>query len=268
MSRRGLFLPPFDALADPVLLADVAVEAEAAGWDGVFLWDHLLYADPVTEIADPWTCLAAIAVRTTRLQFGPMVTPLTRRRPQVLARQAATLDRLSGGRLVLGFGLGDDGGVGELSRFGEELDAKVRAARLDEGLGLLRRLLAGEQVDHDGEHFTARDVRFLPAATRPGGIPFWIGGRWPNAAPLRRAARHDGAFVISLSGPDDLTGVRQTLADARDGDLTGFDVVVELPAGADTAPWEAAGATWVLTRLGPYRLDVDEVRRVVRAGLR
>ena len=139
MSRRGLFLPPFDALADPVLLADLAADAEEAGWDGVFLWDHLLYAEPVTEISDPWTCCAAIAVRTTRLQFGPMVTPLTRRRPQVLARQAATLDRLSGGRLVLGFGLGDDGGVGELSRFGEELDARVRAARLDEGLGLLRR---------------------------------------------------------------------------------------------------------------------------------
>jgi alkanesulfonate monooxygenase SsuD/methylene tetrahydromethanopterin reductase-like flavin-dependent oxidoreductase (luciferase family) len=268
MSRRGLFLPPFDALADPVLLADLAVEAEEAGWDGVFLWDHLLYADPVTEIADPWTCCAAIAVRTTRLQFGPMVTPLTRRRPQVLARQAATLDRLSGGRLVLGFGLGDDGGVGELSRFGEELDARVRAARLDEGLGLLRRLLAGEQVDHDGEHFAARDVRFLPAATRPGGIPFWIGGRWPNVAPLRRAARHDGAFVISLSGPDDLAGVRQTLTKARGGDLTGFDVVVELPADADPAPWEAAGATWVLTRLGPYRLDVADVRRVVRRGPR
>ena len=268
MSRRGLFLPPFDALADPVLLADLAGDAEEAGWDGVFLWDHLLYAEPVTEIADPWTCCAAIALRTSRLQFGPMVTPLTRRRPQVLARQAATLDRLSGGRLVLGFGLGDDGGVGELSRFGEELDARVRAARLDEGLGLLRRLLAGEPVDHDGEHFAARDVRFLPAATRPCGIPFWIGGRWPNAAPLRRAARHDGAFVISLPGPDELAGVRQTLAGARGGDLAGFDVVVELPADADAAPWEAAGATWVLTRLGPYRLDVADVRRVVRRGPR
>ncbi|MEU2350759.1 LLM class flavin-dependent oxidoreductase [Modestobacter sp. NPDC049651] len=266
VARRGLFLPPFDALADPVLLGDLAVEAEQAGWDGVFLWDHLLYSEPVREIADPWTCLAAIAVRTSRLLLGPMVTPLTRRRPQVLARQAVTLDRLSGGRLVLGFGLGDDGGVGELSRFGEELDARVRAARLDEGLELLRSLLAGGDVDHDGEHFTARDVRFLPTAARPEGIPIWIGGRWPNRAPLRRAARYDGAFVISVPGPDDLAAVLTTVAGSRPDGAAAFDLVVELPPGADAATWAAAGATWVLTRVGPYGLDLAEVRRVVRNG--
>jgi alkanesulfonate monooxygenase SsuD/methylene tetrahydromethanopterin reductase-like flavin-dependent oxidoreductase (luciferase family) len=266
VSRRGLFLPPFDVLADPRLVAELAVEAEEVGWDGVFLWDHLLYADPVTAISDPWTCCAAIAVRTSRIQFGPMVTPLTRRRPQVLARQAAALDQLSGGRLVLGFGLGDDGRVGELSRFDEELEPRVRAARLDEGLELLRRLLSGAEVDHDGTHFTARGVQFLPPATRPGGIPFWIGGRWPNAAPLRRAARHEGAFVISVPGPAGLAQVRETVAAARADGLAGFDVVVDLPVGEDAQPWAAAGATWVLTRLGPYDLDLAEVRRVVRAG--
>ena len=200
MTRRGLFLPPFDVLADPRLVAELAVEAEDAGWDGVFVWDHLLYSAPVTAISDPWICCAAIAAATSRIEFGPMVTPLTRRRPQVLARQAAALDQLSDGRLVLGFGLGDDGRVGELSRFGEEVEPKARAARLDEGLELLRRLLSGGDVDHDGTHFAARGVEFQPSATRPGGIPFWIGGRWPNAAPLRRAARYDGAFVISYDG--------------------------------------------------------------------
>jgi alkanesulfonate monooxygenase SsuD/methylene tetrahydromethanopterin reductase-like flavin-dependent oxidoreductase (luciferase family) len=266
VTRRGLFLPPFDVLADPRLIADLAVEAEQAEWDGVFLWDHLLYADPVQAISDPWTCCAAIAVRTERIEFGVMVTPLTRRRPQVLARQAAALDQLSGGRLVLGFGLGDDGGVGELSRFGEELQPRVRAARLDEGLDLLRGLLSGAEVDHDGTHFTARGVQFLPTATRPGGIPFWIGGRWPNAAPLRRAARFEGAFVISVPEPAGLTQVRETVAAARSGGSAGFDVVVDLPVGADPQPWAAAGATWVLTRLGPYSLDLAEVQRVVRAG--
>lgn len=268
MTARGLFLPPFDALADPVLLAELAAEAEQAGWDGVFLWDHLLYSEPVREIADPWICCAAIAVATSRIRFGPMVTPLTRRRPQVLARQAATLDRLSGGRLVLGFGLGDDGRVGELSRFGEEADARVRAARLDEGLGLLRGLLSGADVDHDGDHFAARGVRFLPRPARPEGIPFWIGGRWPNAAPLRRAARHEGVFVISVPEPAGLGQVLEGVGAARPAGLDGFDVVVELPADADPGPWAAAGATWVLTRLGPYDLDPQEVRRVVRAGPR
>jgi alkanesulfonate monooxygenase SsuD/methylene tetrahydromethanopterin reductase-like flavin-dependent oxidoreductase (luciferase family) len=266
MTRRGLFLPPFDVLADPRLVAELAVEAEDAGWDGVFVWDHLLYAEPVGAISDPWICCAAIAARTSRIQFGPMVTPLARRRPQVLARQAVALDQLSGGRLVLGFGLGDDGRVGELSRFGEEVEPRVRAARLDEALELLRRLLSGAQVDHAGTHFTARGVRFEPRATRPGGIPIWIGGRWPNEAPLRRAARHDGAFVISVPEPSGLAQVRETVAAARAGGLADFDVVVELPVGEDAQPWAAAGATWVLTRVGPYELDLDDLRRVVRAG--
>jgi alkanesulfonate monooxygenase SsuD/methylene tetrahydromethanopterin reductase-like flavin-dependent oxidoreductase (luciferase family) len=266
VTRRGLFLPPFDVLADPRRVAELAVQAENAGWDGVFLWDHLLYSAPVRAISDPWICCAAIATSTSRIQFGPMVTPLTRRRPQVLARQAAALDQLSGGRLVLGFGLGDDGEVGELSRFGEEAGPRVRAVRLDEGLDLVRRLLSGAVVDHDGVHFAARDVAFQPPATRPGGIPFWIGGRWPNVAPLHRAARYDGAFVISVPGPSGLAQVRNTVAAARPGGLGGFDLVVELPVGEDPEPWGAAGATWVLTRVGPYEMDLDDVRRVVRAG--
>ena len=266
MTRRGIFLPPFDVLADPRLVAQLAVEAEDVGWDGVFVWDHLLYSGPVRAISDPWICCAAIAVATSRLQFGPMVTPLTRRRPQVLARQAAALDQLSDGRLVLGFGLGDDGGVGELSRFGEEVEPRTRAARLDEGLEIVRGLLSGTEVDHDGAHFAARGVEFQPPATRPGGIPFWIGGRWPNAAPLRRAARYDGAFVISMPEPSALAEVSRTVTAARTDDLDGFDLVVELPVGEDPEPWSAAGATWVLTRVGPYEMDLREVQRVIAAG--
>ncbi len=269
MTRRGLFLPPFDVLADPGLVADLAVEAEEAGWDGVFVWDHLLYAEPVREIADPWICCAAIAARTSRIQFGPMVTPLARRRVQVLARQAVSLDRLSGGRLVLGFGLGDDGRVGELSRFGEETDAKARAAQLDEGLLVLRQLLSGEPVDHDGPYVPARGVQFLPTATRPGGIPFWIGGRWPNRPPLRRAARHEGLFVISVEEPADLTAARTFLAETRAAQgrgLDDFDVVLQVAPGAAVQPWADVGATWVLTQVGPYHLDLEAVRDLVRAG--
>jgi alkanesulfonate monooxygenase SsuD/methylene tetrahydromethanopterin reductase-like flavin-dependent oxidoreductase (luciferase family) len=107
-TRRGLFVAPFDPLADPRVVGDLAAEAEAAGWDGFFVWDHLQYGERVAAIADVWTCCAAAAMRTERLLFGPMVTPLARRRPQVLARQAASLAVLSDGRFVLGRGLGDD----------------------------------------------------------------------------------------------------------------------------------------------------------------
>src|SRR5829696_6105411 len=88
-TRRGLFVAPFDALADPGVVGDLSAAAEAAGWEGFFIWDHLQYGERVSEIADVWTCCAAVAMRTETLLFGPMVTPLPRRRPQVLARQAS-----------------------------------------------------------------------------------------------------------------------------------------------------------------------------------
>ncbi|MGN6331276.1 MAG: LLM class flavin-dependent oxidoreductase [Motilibacteraceae bacterium] len=258
-TRRGLFVAPFDALADPRVVGDLAAAAEDAGWDGFFVWDHLLYGERVSAIADVWTCCAAVALRTERLLLGPMVTPLPRRRPQVLARQAASLAVLSGGRFVLGLGLGDDW-VREFSAFGDEPDPKVRGRMLDEGLEVLTGLLSGEQVDHDGAHHTARDVRFQPAPT----VPIWLAGRFGNQAPLRRAARYDGFFVIGLDGPDDLDAVTGSLAEHSPA--AGFEMVVDLQPEQDPAPWLDGGATWVLTRIGPYDLDLATVQRIVEAG--
>jgi alkanesulfonate monooxygenase SsuD/methylene tetrahydromethanopterin reductase-like flavin-dependent oxidoreductase (luciferase family) len=261
-ASRGLFLPPFDALADPRLVADLAVAAEQAGWDGVFIWDHVRYSAPVAAIADPWICCAAIAVRTERVRFGPMVTPLPRRRPHVVARQAASLDLLSGGRLVLGFGSGDDW-LGEMSRFGDEADARTRGDMLDEGLDVVTGLLSGRLVEHLGRHYRAEDVRFQPAPERP--IPIWIAGRYGKQKPLQRAARYDGAFVISFPGPEGVATVQEAVAERR-GNLDGYDVVAEIGTDADPAPWIEAGATWVLTRFGPYGLDADAVCARIEAG--
>src|ERR671917_2564717 len=141
--RRGLFLPIFDELADPATLARLAARAEARGWDGVFVFDHVLYRPPVVAATDPWIALAAMAVATERIELGPMVTPLARRRPWIVARQAVAIDQLSGGRVVLGLGLGLDTSGGELSRFGEEVDDRRRGGLLDEGVGVLARLLSG-----------------------------------------------------------------------------------------------------------------------------
>ena len=243
-TRRGLFVAPFDALADPRVVGDLAAEAEAAGWEGFFVWDHLQYGDRVSEIADVWTCCAAVAMRTERMVFGPMVTPLARRRPQVLARQAASLAVLSGERFVLGLGLGDDW-VGEFSAFGDEPDPKARGRLLDEGLEVLTGLLGGG---------------FQPAPR----VPIWLAGRFPNKAPVRRAARYDGFFVIGLDGPEDLDAVTTDLAAHEPAD--GFDVVVDLQPEQDPTPWLDRGASWVLTRIGPYDLDLADVRRIVAAG--
>ena len=258
-TRRGLFVAPFDALADPRVVADLAAAAEAAGWDGFFVWDHLQYGERVAAIADVWTCCAAVAMRTEKLLFGPMVTPLARRRPQVLARQAASLAVLSGGRFVLGLGLGDDW-VGEFSAFGDEPDPRVRGRMLDEGLEVLTALLSGGPVDHDGAHYAVREVRFRPASE----VPIWLAGRFGNRAPLRRAARHHGFFVIGLDRPEDLDEVTDGLIEHSPA--PGFELVVDLRPEQDPAPWLDRGASWVLTRIGPFDLDLREVRRIVEAG--
>ena len=100
--RSGLFLPLLDGLADPVSVTRLPVEAEEAGWHGVFVWDHVRWRRPVLAVADPWITLAAVAAAIERVQLGPMVTPLARRRPVKVARETVTLDRLSGGQLTLG----------------------------------------------------------------------------------------------------------------------------------------------------------------------
>jgi alkanesulfonate monooxygenase SsuD/methylene tetrahydromethanopterin reductase-like flavin-dependent oxidoreductase (luciferase family) len=260
----GLDFPPFGALADPRRAVEVAVAAEQSGWDGVFVWDHLQYRAPVTEATDPWIPLAAIAQATERVRIGPMVTPLARRRPQVVARQTAALDQLSGGRLILGVGLGLDGSGRELSAFGEELDDRVRAEMLDESLGLLTALWSGDRVIHRGRHYRADDVRFLPTPVTRPRPPIWVAGRWPYRRPLRRAAGWDGIFLIGQQSPDQLAEAAGIIAAER-GDLDGFDIVVNTPYGDDPRPWDAAGATWWLTE-SAYDVGLDEVMAAARGG--
>src|SRR5579863_6062906 len=263
--RQGLFFPPFDGVADPHRLVALAQAAEAAGWDGIFLWDHLLYDGGVTKILDPYISLAAIASATTTIQLGAMVTPLIRRRPQVVARQAVTLDLLSRGRLILGFGIGDDGEVGELSKFGEMTDAKERGLALSEGLDVLTGLLSGQSVQHVGAHYQADGVTFQPTPVRDGGIPIWLAARWPNPAPIRRAAHYGGVFVIQMKDAADVAVLRQRLND-EGTDLEHFDIVISGAIGDDPSPWAAAGVDWFLSWIGPYNLDFDEVHEMIVEG--
>lgn len=261
--KLGITLPPFGELADPHVVRDLAVASETAGWDGVFVWDHVDYRAPVEAVGDPWITMAAIAAATERVALGPMVTPLARRRPHVVARQLAALDRLAAGRLVFGVGLGLDGSGRELSRFGEETDDRRRAAMLDEGLEVVTGLLSGERIDHAGEHYLARDARFLP---RPdGGIPIWVGAQWPHRRPLQRAARFDGVYALHVR-PDELDELRDVVGARRASGLDGFDVVVEGDVGVDPSPWRAAGATWWLTTFDAFTVRADAVHAAVSAG--
>jgi alkanesulfonate monooxygenase SsuD/methylene tetrahydromethanopterin reductase-like flavin-dependent oxidoreductase (luciferase family) len=262
--RFGLDFPPFGELADPRVLSAVAATAETAGWDGVFLWDHIMYREPVTAAGDPWIGLAAIAAATTRVTIGSMVTPLPRRRPQMVARQSVALDQMSSGRFVLGAGLGLDRSGRELSAFGEELNDRRRAKMLDESLDMITALWSGEPVTHRGEHYLADDVRFEPGPVQQPRIPIWLAGRWPYRNPIRRAARFDGLFLIDIDGPDQLREA-QALVAAERGTIDGFDFVAQGTVDEDPARWADAGATWWMTKT-PYDTSAAAVMQAAKDG--
>jgi alkanesulfonate monooxygenase SsuD/methylene tetrahydromethanopterin reductase-like flavin-dependent oxidoreductase (luciferase family) len=247
--KRGIFLAPFDELVDPRVLAELASGAESRGWNGFFLWDHVAYRKPVRAVADPWVALAAIASATRELRLGPMVTPLSRRRVHKLARETVTLDHLSRGRLTLGVGLGSDRN-GELEPFGEVVDARERARLLDQGLDRLNEFWGGE---------------FEPVPVQRPRIPVWVAARWPKRRPVRRAARWDGLFPIELPGPDALAELADEVRALRPAGAAPFELVVETDPGADVRPWEAAGATWVLTAFGLQPREA-EVREAIDGG--
>ncbi|MER6003703.1 LLM class flavin-dependent oxidoreductase [Nonomuraea angiospora] len=263
--RSALWLPLFDELADPRAVANLAAEAEEAGWDGCFVWDHLSWRAPVQQVADSWIALAAIATATERLRLGPMVSTLARRRPAKVARETATLDQLSDGRLTLGVGLGSDRFGGELSKTGEQLDDRQRGRMLDESLAILAAAWSGEPVRHRGEHYTVDDITFLPQPVQRPGVPVWAAGFPGNVKPIRRAARLDGFFPINLEHPDQLVEVVATLTELRHGEMASYDIAISLPSDADPLPYAAAGATWWLTEFDPG-VRLDTVRGVLRDG--
>ena len=245
-ARRAIFIAPFEELSEPALVAELAARAEARGWDGFFVWDHVAYREPVRALADPWITLAAVAAATRRVRIGPLVTPLPRRRPHQLARETVTLDRLSRGRLVLGVGLGSERtGEFDPDRFGEEGDARARARLLDDGLERLRAYWDGE---------------FEPRPLQRPRIPVWVAARWPHRRPLRRAARWDGLFPVELPGPEALAELAAQVRELRGAQQPGrFELVVTNSPDTDPAPWAAAGATWCLTGFGmqPTRAEVE-----------
>ncbi|WP_419996620.1 LLM class flavin-dependent oxidoreductase [Streptomyces boninensis] len=281
--RFSINIPNFGDFADPRNVATIATAAEESGWDGLFIWDHVHFRGYAGRpFGDAWMLLTAAALSTSRIRVGPLLTPVARYRPQQLARQVATLDNLSGGRVVFAAGLG--GPVeDEYGSFGDSTDRRVLAERLDEGLELLGRFWTGEAVDHHGRHYQARDVSLLPATVQRPRPPVWIGGFWPNRPPMRRAARWDGAvplFKNALHGyPPDRQDVRELITYVRghrDGDREGgtrrpFDLVVGGVTPADAAkakdvigPLRDAGATWWDERQIDPSPEVDRLAPVLR----
>jgi alkanesulfonate monooxygenase SsuD/methylene tetrahydromethanopterin reductase-like flavin-dependent oxidoreductase (luciferase family) len=263
--RYGLTLPITGVDGSVAQLVDLAQAAEDAGWDGVFLEDYIVYwAGDQHPVYDPWLMLAAMAMRTSRIRLGTTVTPLARRRPWKLAREALTLDHLSQGRLVVGVGLGDSQDKSFTGVSGEALDPRVRAELLDESLAILTGLWTGHPFSYTGKHYQVTELTMLPTPLQQPRIPIWVGGFWPRQRPALRAARWDGfcAAKVDASGkyvrlsPEDVVAMRAFFAQHRTA-ATPFDIITEgstqghdlALAAALVRPFAEAGLSWWIESL-------------------
>ena len=283
MLRYGLSLPNGGECGDPRFLVELAQRAEGAGWEGLFLEDYVSYqGDPAEPTCDVWPALAAIAMVTERMRLGTSVTPLPRRRPWNVAREAAAVDQLSGGRFVLGVGIGDvdDHVVADasLTHFGETGDRRTRAEMLDEALTIIDGLWTGEPFSFTGKHYRVGEVTFLPRPIQRPRIPIWVGGGYPLPGPTRRAVRWDGSFLYrSLLAEDGSTSEGVMSADdvrdlrKRAGNRP-FDIAVGGHPRPDDMDAERAhikavaeaGATWWVEWVPPD--DRDTMRAAVDRG--
>jgi alkanesulfonate monooxygenase SsuD/methylene tetrahydromethanopterin reductase-like flavin-dependent oxidoreductase (luciferase family) len=273
LMRYGIVTSNLGEYADPRVAVRLARAAEAAGWEAFFVWDHLGFVRHVPS-GDPWVILSAVAASTQCMRLGPAVTPLARRRPQVVANALASLDILSGGRAIFGAGLG--GVPEEFSAFGGPGDARQRAAMLDEGLVILDGLLSGETVTRSGPHYTMEEVSLAPRPLQRPRVPIWIGGEGKPA--LRRAARWDGWLAPATSHDGTPTmakspeRIARMVAEIRRYRTTGepFEVAVDgySEAGDPALPhaYEVAGATWWLESIHDVRGWPDEMFERIKAG--
>ncbi|WP_256839780.1 LLM class flavin-dependent oxidoreductase [Ornithinimicrobium faecis] len=255
--KQGLSVPPF---TDPAVLIEAARSAEASGWDGFFLWDHLRWRRPV-PVHDPWTLLGAIALVTDRMTIGTMVTPLTRRRPWVVARHLMTLDHLTGGRVVLGVGLGAPDAE-DFAGFGEVVDPRERGRLLDESLEVLAGALAGP-LEHAGDHYRLRDD-LRPSPVQRPRPRIWVGGILPNRRPLERALRWDG--YVPIGGGEAVTPDRLAAALGEREHPPCWDLVVQGAPGVPADEYAALGVTWLIRELSVTDDLAETVARVSTRG--
>lgn len=273
--KFGLDVATDGEYANPRRLADLAAEAEQAGWDGFFVWDVLFaHKAPKESVIDPWVTLSAIAMKTEQIRIGAFMTPLARRRPWQVARQTATLDHLSNGRLIFGAGLGYQ----ELDfvSFGEEYDPKLRAEKLDEGLTILNGLWTGEQFSFSGKHYQLEDVTLRPIPVQSPRIPIWVAAGWPRHKPFQRAARWDGVYVMTVNQKTnelltaeevkEIVTYLQSLRKRNDP----FDIAINIDLTDNLAdgeeivqPYLETGATWCVA-LSPETLD--EFEQLIQNG--
>ncbi|MGI8644362.1 MAG: LLM class flavin-dependent oxidoreductase [Thermomicrobiales bacterium] len=249
---------------DPRTVADLALEAEAAGWDAVFTWDGI-YVGDTTPIYDPWVVMAAMTMATERVRIGAMLSPLSRRRPWKVARETVSLDHLSNGRLILPVGLG---AVETFGKVGEETDRRMRADLLDESLAILNGLWSGEPFSFEGRHYQLGEMAFVPGPVQRPRIPIWVVGRWGSDRSMQRVIVCDGMIIEASMEPDQIHEISEFVAGRRASEAP-FDIVIQ--AGPDGTPENIqhlaeAGATWWIESQWNPPNDPEVIRKRLQQG--
>jgi probable F420-dependent oxidoreductase len=189
--KVGVQLPEVEREVRWPELRDMARAAEQAGFDSLWVGDHLLFRDPGLPPRGPWeawSVLAALAGITERVELGPLVASVSFHNPAILAKKAATIDEISGGRLILGLGAGWN--ETEYRAFGFPFDHRVE--RFEEAFAIIRGLLRDGEIDFAGRYHQARECVLLPPPARKGGPPIMVGTMGPRM--LRLAAQHADAW--------------------------------------------------------------------------
>ena len=274
--RFGLYIPNFGKCSHPLTLSKMALEAERAGWDVFFLWDHLVEWNKKIPLSDSLTALAAIAVKTKRIRIGTTLSPLPRYKPWDLVRRTSTLDHISDGRLTLSVGLGAVESC-DYARFGEAPGNSILAEKLDESLKIVTGLWSGKKFNHRGKHYRVGPTVFLPTPVQQPRIPIWVGGFWPRKGPFKRASRWDGVLPLKAPGrllqPQDLKEIADYIQKRRES-LQPFDIfnngwTTGLAKKRDSEKVERfaeAGMTWWLESLYTKRDSPEGMLSRIREG--
>jgi hypothetical protein len=270
--KYGVALPYIEARKT----AEFARMAEENGWDGLFVGDAIWCVDPMVALAAATMC-------TSRIRLGTMVIPMPLRRPWKVASEAAAIDNLSGGRMILGMGTGAVF-MGWQGFPDEVTETRARAEMLDEGIDIITLLFQGKQFDYEGKHYHIRltqvdEVYYPPAPVQKPRIPVWVVGVWPRMKSMRRILKCDGLLPQKMNAdgqfvqvsPADIREMKDYI-DSNRTLTTPFDIVVEGKTGdldhaqieAKLVPWKEAGATWWIE--GMWEDSVEQVQRRIQQG--
>lgn len=275
LMKFGIYAPNFgDTFGSPKLITELAVEAEKAGWDGFFLWDHVIYPDEGSpDLVDPIIALTSVAENTKKIKIGTIVTPLPRRRPWKLARETVTLDIISDGRFILGGGLGNRS---ELGLMNEETSPRKMAEMAEEQIEILCGLWSGEEFSYEGKYYKLDKAKFLPRPVQKPRIKIWGAGTWPKKGPFRRAVKLDGVVPLSVDystplTPDDFRNMmeymkKHGLCEPYDIVEISFDATKSSEKKRSILEFQDAGVNWWLELVSDWNGSFDKIKDIITQG--